>query len=85
MAALAARYGTEAGKLSKLKINGLSEERRPVFAGGVAVMTDIFNALGLEFMRVSEGSLREGVLHELVGREMSEDRRAVTVRPNYSF
>ena len=69
----------KAGKLSKLKINGLSEERRPVFAGGVAVMTAIFNALGLEFMRVSEGSLREGVLHELVGREMSEDRRAVTV------
>jgi exopolyphosphatase/guanosine-5'-triphosphate,3'-diphosphate pyrophosphatase len=30
-------------------------------------------------MRVSEGSLREGVLHELIGRELFEDRRAVTV------
>jgi exopolyphosphatase/guanosine-5'-triphosphate,3'-diphosphate pyrophosphatase len=57
----------------------LSEERRPVFAGGVAVMTAIFNALDLDFMRISEGSLREGVLQDLVGRESSADRRAITV------
>ena len=69
----------KAGKVGKLKLAGLSEERRPVFAGGVAVMTAIFNALGLEFMRVSDGALREGVLHDLIGREMSEDMRAVTV------
>jgi len=70
----------ETGKSSKLKLAGLSEERRPVFAGGVAVMTAIFRALELEFMRVSEGSLREGALHDLVGRVLFEDRRAVTVR-----
>jgi exopolyphosphatase/guanosine-5'-triphosphate,3'-diphosphate pyrophosphatase len=69
----------KSGKVGKLKIKGLSNERRPVFAGGVAVMTAIFNALDLEFMRVSDGSLREGVLHDLIGREMFEDRRAVTV------
>ena len=69
----------KAGKVSKLKIKGLSSERRPVFAGGVAVMTAIFNALEIEFMRISDGSLREGVLHDLIGREMFEDRRAVTV------
>ena len=69
----------KAGKLGKLKINGLSEERRPVFAGGVAVMTAIFNALEIEFMRISDGSLREGVLHDLIGRVLYEDRRAITV------
>jgi len=69
----------KAGKVKKLKISGLSEERRPVFAGGVAVMTAIFNALDLDFMRISEGSLREGVLQDLVGRESSSDRRAITV------
>ena len=68
-----------AGKVKKLKVNGLSVERQPVFAGGVAVMTAIFNALDLDFMRVSEGSLREGVLQDLIGRESSADRRAVTV------
>jgi len=69
----------KAGKIGKLKIKGLSDERRPVFAGGVAVMTAIFNALEIEFMRISDGSLREGVLHDLIGRELYEDRRAVTV------
>ncbi len=68
------------GKASKLKLAGLSEERRPVFAGGVAVMIAIFRALELDFMRISEGSLREGALHDLVGRVLLEDRRAVTVR-----
>ncbi len=70
----------QAGKLEDLKINGLSEQRRPVFAGGVAVMTAVFKALDIEFMRVSDGSLREGVLHDLIGRVLYEDRRAVTVR-----
>jgi len=63
----------------RLDFAGLSEERRPVFAGGVAVMMAIFKALDLEFMRVSEGSLREGVLHDLIGRGLYEDRRAITV------
>ncbi len=67
------------GHVDHLDIAGLSEERRPVFAGGVAVMMAIFGALNLKFMRVSEGSLREGVLHDLIGRVLYEDRRAVTV------
>jgi exopolyphosphatase/guanosine-5'-triphosphate,3'-diphosphate pyrophosphatase len=69
----------KAGSVDKLKISGLSEERRPVFAGGVAVMVAIFTALDLHFMRVSDGSLREGVLHDLIGRVLYEDRRATTV------
>jgi exopolyphosphatase/guanosine-5'-triphosphate,3'-diphosphate pyrophosphatase len=68
-----------AGRADQLSLNGLSDERRPVFAGGVAVMAAIFKALDLEFMRVSDGSLREGVLYDLIGRVRFEDRRAVTV------
>ena len=67
------------GHSDNLKISGLTEERRPVFAGGVAVLMAIFKALDLEFMRISGGSLREGVLHDLIGRVLYEDRRAVTV------
>jgi exopolyphosphatase/guanosine-5'-triphosphate,3'-diphosphate pyrophosphatase len=51
----------KAGHSDNLSISGLSEERRPVFAGGVAVLMAIFKALDLKFMRVSDGSLREGV------------------------
>ena len=69
----------KAGKPGKLKLSGLSEQRRPVFAGGVAVMTAIFDSLKIDFMRISEGSLREGVLQDLVRREQTEDRRAITV------
>lgn len=69
----------EAGSAESLEIAGLGPERRPVFAGGVAVMMAIFKTLDLEFMRISEGSLREGVLHELIGRVFYEDRRAITV------
>ncbi len=67
------------GHSDNLKLSGLTEERRPVFAGGVAVLMAIFKALDLEFMRISGGSLREGVLHDLIGRVLYEDRRAVTV------
>jgi len=50
----------KAGHSDNIKINGLSDERRPVFAGGVAVLMAIFKALDLKFMRISDGSLREG-------------------------
>jgi exopolyphosphatase/guanosine-5'-triphosphate,3'-diphosphate pyrophosphatase len=69
----------KAGHSEQLDLAGLSVERRPVFAGGVAVMMAIFKALDLDFMRVSDGSLREGVLHDLIGRVLYEDRRAITV------
>ena len=68
-----------AGHSEQLELAGLSVERQPVFAGGVAVMMAIFKALDLDFMRVSDGSLREGVLHDLIGRVLYEDRRAITV------
>lgn len=69
----------KAGHSDNIKISGLSDERRPVFAGGVAVLMAIFKALDLKFMRISDGSLREGVLHDLIGRVLYEDRRAATV------
>ncbi len=69
----------QAGSVDKLKIVGLGPDRQPVFAGGVAILLAIFRALDLNFMRVSEGSLREGVLHDLIGRMLFEDRRAITV------
>ncbi len=69
----------KAGHVDALQIDGLGSDRRPVFAGGVAVMLAIFEAFDLDFMRVSDGSLREGVLHDLIGRVLFEDRRAITV------
>jgi exopolyphosphatase/guanosine-5'-triphosphate,3'-diphosphate pyrophosphatase len=38
----------EAGSLNGLKLEGLSDERKPVFPGGFAVLFGVFEVLGLE-------------------------------------
>jgi exopolyphosphatase/guanosine-5'-triphosphate,3'-diphosphate pyrophosphatase len=64
-----------AGHADRLRLAGLGPGRTPVFAGGVAVLLALFRELGIERMRVSEGSLREGVLYDLVGRMHHDDAR----------
>jgi len=68
-----------AGHFDKIQLKGLSEERRPVFAGGVVVLYGIFKALKIDFMEVSDGALREGLLHDLLGRVHHEDVRGLSV------
>lgn len=58
---------------------GLPERRKPVFASGVAVLCGIFEALNLDRINVSEGALREGLLHDLIGRMHDEDIRDKTI------
>jgi exopolyphosphatase/guanosine-5'-triphosphate,3'-diphosphate pyrophosphatase len=70
----------EAGEVGKAALPGLSEDRRPVFVGGVAILTGLFEALGLERLQVASGALREGLLFDLVGRLGRTDVRAATVR-----
>jgi exopolyphosphatase/guanosine-5'-triphosphate,3'-diphosphate pyrophosphatase len=69
----------ETGKVSALAFKGLSEERRPVFAGGVAVLSAVFQNLAIERMRASDQALREGLIYEMVGRTQHEDVRERTV------
>ncbi|HEY5733694.1 MAG TPA: exopolyphosphatase [Gammaproteobacteria bacterium] len=69
----------EARAVADLKLPGLGDRRRPVFAGGVAVLMAIFRSLSIDRMRISDGSLREGVLADLIGRSQSRDTRAETV------
>ncbi len=68
------------GHVDKLnRLPGLSEERVPVFAGGLMVLLGTFEALGIERMEVSNGALREGLLYELVGRIRDEDIRSRSI------
>ena len=69
-----------AGDISRLKMPGLTEERAPVFIGGLAILAEIFAVLELQTMRVAEGALREGLLYDLVGRLTDEDARVRSVR-----
>lgn len=70
----------EAGHVDKLKLSGLSEERKPVFAGGVAVLIAVFEALKIRRMFVSDGALREGLIYDRLDRYQQEDLRDKTVR-----
>lgn len=69
----------DAGTVSALRLKGLSEERKPVFAGGVAVLRAVFESLGIAHMRVSEYALREGLVYEMTGSRRLGDVRERTV------
>ena len=70
----------EAGTLDDLSLPGLKDDRKPVFAGGLAVLIATFEALKIEKMQVSDGALREGLIYERLGRIQSEDTRLKTVQ-----
>lgn len=68
-----------AGHIDKVSLEGLTDERRPVLAGGVAVLSAVFKSLDIEQMNVSDLALREGLLYELVGLIQHQDIRDHTV------
>lgn len=68
-----------AGHVDDLALEGLSERRAPVFAGGLAILTGLFESLGVERMVVSDFAMREGVLYDLHGRVRDVDVRDVTI------
>ena len=69
----------KAGHVRRLRLPGLSLERRRIFPGGFVVLAAVVEALGVERLAVSEGALREGLLYDLVGRIRHEDVRARSV------
>jgi exopolyphosphatase / guanosine-5'-triphosphate,3'-diphosphate pyrophosphatase len=69
----------EQGASGALKLPGLAEDRAEVFAGGVAIFEAAFEALGIERLRVSESSMREGLLWDLIGRSAGTDPRMASI------
>ncbi|MCP4809165.1 MAG: Ppx/GppA family phosphatase [Proteobacteria bacterium] len=68
-----------AGRIRDLYLQGLSETRREVLPGGLAVLIAVLEALRIEQMAASQGALREGLLVDLVGRLTDADTRTATV------
>jgi exopolyphosphatase/guanosine-5'-triphosphate,3'-diphosphate pyrophosphatase len=73
-------YVIEAGHVRELKLAPLTEDRRPVFPGGLVILSEVFEGLGLKEMRIADGAMREGLLYDMVGRYTDEDARDRTVR-----
>jgi exopolyphosphatase / guanosine-5'-triphosphate,3'-diphosphate pyrophosphatase len=69
----------KAGTLDAIQLPGLSDERRPIIAGGILVLEAAFDALGLQRMAVSKAALREGVLYDMLGRGGVDDPRDMSV------
>ncbi|AHE98530.1 exopolyphosphatase [Thioalkalivibrio paradoxus ARh 1] len=70
----------EIGHIDWLNLPGLSEDRKPVIVGGLAVLLGAFRGLAIERLTTSDGAMREGVVHDLFGRFHHEDVRARTIQ-----
>ncbi len=67
------------GSIDAVDLPGLSERRHPVLVGGLVMLVACFKTLHIESMKVSPYALREGVLHDLLGRLDKRDPRDKTV------
>ena len=74
------RHIGDAGHVRELKLSTLTEDRRPVFPGGLAILLEVLSVLEIKELRIAEGAMREGLLYDMVGRLTDEDARERTVR-----
>lgn len=70
----------KAGHVDELDFESLGEERRPVFASGLAILIAIFQSLNIEQMHFSPAALREGVLYEMEDELTHHDIRERTAQ-----
>ncbi|MDW6092062.1 exopolyphosphatase [Vibrio rhizosphaerae] len=68
----------EKTQIEELDIKGLNDERKPVFAAGVAILYAILKDLNIKEMHFSQGALREGLLYEMEDRFKCSDIRLRT-------
>jgi exopolyphosphatase / guanosine-5'-triphosphate,3'-diphosphate pyrophosphatase len=69
-----------AGRMDQLRLEGLKEDRRGMIAGGLCVLSAIFDVLQIERLTETPGALRQGVLYDMVDRdEPVSDVRARSV------
>ncbi|EKO3406872.1 exopolyphosphatase [Vibrio fluvialis] len=64
--------------IDDIQLSGLTDDRKPVFAAGVAILAAIFKDLKIKEMFFSDGALREGLLYEMEDRFKYSDIRLRT-------
>ncbi|USD40578.1 exopolyphosphatase [Vibrio sp. SCSIO 43135] len=64
--------------IDDIALEGLTPERKPVFAAGVAILRAAFKSLKIKELHYSEGALREGLLYEMEDRFQRLDIRMRT-------
>lgn len=66
--------------IADIRLPGLSEQRQPVLAGGLVMLSACFNVFALQTLKASPFALREGMLHDLLGRLENRDPRDKAVQ-----
>jgi len=61
--------------IENISITGLTVERQPVFASGLAILIAVFESLDIAELQLSSGALREGLLYEML-----PDMRQISIR-----
>src|SRR5690606_26305956 len=69
-----------AGRVDALDLPRLGADRAAVFPGGIAILVEVLEGLGIDRLEPSEGALREGLLYDMLGRLRDEDARERSVR-----
>jgi exopolyphosphatase/guanosine-5'-triphosphate,3'-diphosphate pyrophosphatase len=69
----------DAAEIERIRLPGLSEDRRPVIAGGAVILDTVFRALGIQRMRVCDTAMREGLLYDMLGRAAHTDPREASI------
>ena len=64
----------KAGRIDKLSLPGLKEDRRAVIAGGLAILYTLATHFGIQLLQPARGALRQGVIFDLDERLHAESR-----------
>lgn len=76
----------KAGRVDRLALPGLREDRRPVLGGGLAILYTLATHFGVRELQPARGALRQGVIFDLderleaLHRERPDDMRDRSVR-----
>ncbi|MBK7000541.1 MAG: Ppx/GppA family phosphatase [Rhodoferax sp.] len=70
-----------AQSVERLRMAGLREERKTIIAGGVSILRAVFKLLGIKSLTSALGSLRHGLIYDLLGgSDSAGDQRVRSVR-----
>ena len=66
--------------INRIDLPGLSTERSPVIASGLAILIALFQQLSIKELILSSGALREGLLYEMLPNNRTTNIRQRTIR-----
>ncbi|BFT28999.1 guanosine-5'-triphosphate,3'-diphosphate diphosphatase [Alteromonas sp. D210916BOD_24] len=61
--------------IKTLNIDGLEESRKAIFPSGLAILISLFESLNIQYMNISGGALREGLIYGMLDNITENDRR----------